>query len=99
MTLLIAEKLYQIIELFNHIAYFVIKNHFMKTIYISMSLLFISSLCLAQDNIPSAEAQIKAAVMAAPADMREKATVYGYSPKGEFAVLRKGSNEMICLAD
>jgi hypothetical protein len=71
----------------------------MKTIFTSIALLFVTCLCLAQTNIPSAEAQIKAAVMAAPEDMREKATVYGYSPKGEFMVLRKGSNEMICLAD
>lgn len=71
----------------------------MKTIFTAIPLLFIGCLCLAQNTIPSAEAQIKAAVMAAPADMREKATVYGYSPKGEFAVLRKGTNEMICLGD
>jgi hypothetical protein len=71
----------------------------MKTILICIPLLFVTYFCLAQTTIPSAEAQIKAAVMAAPADMREKATVYGYSPKGEFAVLRKGTNEMICLAD
>lgn len=54
---------------------------------------------LAQNKIPSAEAQIKAAVLAAPEDKREGATVYGYDKKGEFAVLRKGTNEMICLAD
>lgn len=50
-------------------------------------------------TIPSAEAQIKSAVLAAPEDKREDATVYGYNQKGEFAVLRKGTNEMICLAD
>lgn len=71
----------------------------MKTILTSISLLFISCFSFAQNTIPSAEAQIKAAVMAAPADMRDKATVYGYSPNGDFAVLRKGTNEMICLAD
>jgi hypothetical protein len=71
----------------------------MKTIINTITLTLISCICLAQNNIPSAEAQIKAALMAAPADMREKATVYGYSPKGEFIMLRKGSNEIICLAD
>jgi hypothetical protein len=50
-------------------------------------------------QIPSAEIQIKTAVLAAPAELREKAMVYGYSPQGEFMVLRKGSNEMVCLAD
>ena len=49
--------------------------------------------------IPSPEMQIKAAVLAAPADKRDGATVYGYSPKNEFVVLRKGTNELICLTD
>lgn len=50
-------------------------------------------------NIPSAEVQIKAAILAAPNDLGEEATVYGYDQKGNFSLLRKGSNEMICLAD
>ncbi|AQG80212.1 hypothetical protein [Spirosoma montaniterrae] len=45
------------------------------------------------------DVQIKTAVMAAPADKRDGATVYGYSPKNEFVILRKGTNEFICLAD
>lgn len=49
--------------------------------------------------LPSPDQQIKTAVLAAPADKREGATVYGYSSKGEFTVLRKGTNEMVCLAD
>ena len=50
-------------------------------------------------TIPSAEVQIKTAVLAAAEESREKAMVYGYSPKGEFIVLRNGENEMVCLAD
>lgn len=50
-------------------------------------------------QIPSAEIQIKTAVLAAPEDKRAGAMVYGYDAKGEFVVLRKGTNEMICLAD
>lgn len=50
-------------------------------------------------QIPAAEVQIKNAVLAAPQEQRENATVMGYSPKGELVVLRKGSNGMICLAD
>ena len=49
--------------------------------------------------LPSPDVQIKTAVLAAPADKRDGATVYGYSPKNEFVVLRKGTNELICLAD
>jgi len=48
---------------------------------------------------PPPEVQIKTAVLAAPEEQRAKAMVYGYSPKGEFIVLRKGENEMVCLAD
>jgi hypothetical protein len=50
-------------------------------------------------GIPTAENQIKTAVLAAPADMREGATVLGYNEKGELVRLRKGTNELICLAD
>lgn len=49
--------------------------------------------------IPSKDAQIKAAVLAAPEALREKALVYGYNDKGDLVVLRQGSNEMVCLAD
>ncbi|WP_266205884.1 hypothetical protein [Pontibacter kalidii] len=48
---------------------------------------------------PAADAQIKAAVLAAPADKREGAAVYGYDASGKFVLLRKGTNELICLAD
>ena len=47
---------------------------------------------------PSAEQQIAAAVLAAPADMRAGATVLGYAPDGHFTRLRQGSGALICLA-
>jgi len=53
----------------------------------------------AQTTIPTSEVQIKAAVLAAPTEKQENATVLGYNPKGDLVVLRKGTNEMICLAD
>ena len=49
--------------------------------------------------IPAPDVQVKTALMAAPADKRSSAMVYGYSPKNEFVVLQKGTNEFICLAD
>ncbi len=70
----------------------------MKTTVFSLLLLFAGATSSAQ-VIPSAEVQIKTAVLAAPADKRENATVLGYNEKGELVELRKGSNEMICLAD
>ncbi len=50
-------------------------------------------------QIPSVEVQIKTALLAAPEWMRAGAMVYGYDAKGEFVLLRKGSNELVCLAD
>jgi len=53
----------------------------------------------AQSPVPPADVQIKTAVLAAPADKRDGALVYGYNDKKEWVVLRKGTNEMVCLAD
>lgn len=61
-------------------------------------LLLIVSWTSAQE-IPSNEIQIKTALLAAPEEMKEGAMVYGYDEKGEFIILRKGTNELICLAD
>jgi hypothetical protein len=53
----------------------------------------------AEAQIPPAEVQIKSAILAVPEDKRDKAMVYGYNEKKELVVLRKGSNEMVCIAD
>jgi len=50
-------------------------------------------------EIPSAEWQIKTALLAAPKADREAATVLGYDPGGAVVTLRKGTNNLICLAD
>ncbi|MDQ3292090.1 MAG: hypothetical protein M3Q05_12460 [Bacteroidota bacterium] len=55
--------------------------------------------CFAQTSVPTPEIQIKAAVLAAPADKRDGAAVYGYTGDGNLVLLRKGTNELICLAD
>lgn len=46
-----------------------------------------------------ANRQIAAAVSPLPASLRANATVLGYHPDGKLVTLRKGSNDMICLAD
>lgn len=53
---------------------------------------------IAQD-VPSKEIQIKTAVLAAPEDMRDGAKVYGYDENKEWTVLRKGTNDMICITN
>lgn len=69
----------------------------MKTT-LAIVLAAVTGLCFGQ-SAPTAEIQIKTAVLAAPQEQRENATVMGYSTSGELVVLRKGSNGMICLAD
>lgn len=61
-------------------------------------LIGVSGLCFGQ-KAPNKDIQIKTAVLAAPQEQRENATVMGYSESGDFVVLRKGNNGMICLAD
>ncbi|CAN5381346.1 hypothetical protein BH23BAC1_BH23BAC1_05150 [soil metagenome] len=71
----------------------------MKSSLLILFCFAVINISIAQDDIPSPEAQIKSAVMAAPADKRDGATVYGYNENNELVVLREGTNEMICLAD
>jgi hypothetical protein len=52
-----------------------------------------------QAQAPPADAQIAAAVLAAPEDRRAGATVLGYDAKSALGTLRQGSNDMVCLAD
>ena len=48
---------------------------------------------------PSVEWQIRTAVLASPEEFRAQSTVLGYRENGILEVLRKGTNNMICLAD
>ena len=50
-------------------------------------------------ELTSADIQIKSALLAAPQEKRDSCTVYGYSADKQLVLLRKGTNELICLAD
>jgi hypothetical protein len=67
------------------------------------SVLALGLICLSckiqAQEIPDKEAQISAAVMAAPEDIRAEATVLGFDADGNVVTLREGSNNMVCLAD
>ena len=52
-----------------------------------------------KNDLPSADIQIKSALLAAPPEKRQGCTVYGYSTDTQLVLLRKGTNELICLAD
>lgn len=71
----------------------------MKSFLSVLFLIQITFSSIAQNKVPSPELQIKMALLAAPADKRDSATVYGYSDNKEFVLLRKGLNEFICLSD
>jgi hypothetical protein len=55
-----------------------------------------SSIAAAQ--VPPAPQQITAALLAAPKELRDDATVLGYAADGKLTTLRKGTGPMICLA-
>ncbi|SDR66420.1 hypothetical protein [Christiangramia echinicola] len=61
--------------------------------------LIISGSVYAQSEILPAEIQIATAMLAAPEDSRSGAMVYGYNEQGNLVVLRKGTNNLICIAD
>ena len=63
-----------------------------------MKLLLLGCLIHASLWAASDADQIASAVLAAPKDMRSGAAVLGYNDKGELVTLRKGENELICLA-
>ena len=50
-------------------------------------------------QVASPEDQIASSILAAPKERRAAATVLGYNDKGEVVTLRKGTNDLICLAD
>lgn len=58
----------------------------------------LTSFAVAAD-LASPEWQIKTALLAAPLNERDQATVLGYDAKGEVVTLRQGTNNLICLAD
>lgn len=68
------------------------------TVACTFGLLSLAGAAAAQE-IPPADTQIAATVLAAPQDRRADATVLGYDGNGALTTLRKGTNELICLAD
>jgi hypothetical protein len=60
----------------------------------------VSGRLAAQNSVyPSAARQIAAAVSPLPAPLRANARVLGYGTDGRLVTLRRGSNDMVCLAD
>jgi hypothetical protein len=69
-------------------------------IFIMLSLIWLlMPIAATAQSTASAEEQIASAILAAPEERRETATVLGYDAQRKLVTLRKGSNELICLAD
>jgi hypothetical protein len=70
------------------------------TIAVILGLSVVSGRLAAQTlAYPSAARQIAAAVSPLPAPLRANARVLGYGADGKLVTLRRGSNDMVCLAD
>lgn len=54
---------------------------------------------IADAQVASREIQLQTAVLAAPDEMRENATVIGFNLDGKQEILHEGTNDLICLAD
>lgn len=51
-----------------------------------------------KDDVPDAAMQIKLALLAAPPEKRDSCAVLGYDADKQLVEIRKGTNELICLA-
>lgn len=71
----------------------------MKTILFFITVIVFCNQCYAQQEPPAADIQIKTALLAAPAEKRDSCSVYGYAAGKQLVLLKKGMNELICLAD
>jgi hypothetical protein len=54
---------------------------------------------VAQAQAPSTDVQVAAAILAAPEAQQAGATVLGYDSSGQVSMLRKGTNDLVCLSD
>jgi len=73
----------------------------MRSLLLTLLVFTIFSACAQQDKpeIMSEDIQIKTALLAVPEDKKGGAMVYGYNTDCEIVVLRKGGNDMVCIAD
>lgn len=71
----------------------------MKFIVIIFLILVLMPMTTTAQGTASAEEQIASAVLAAPEERRADATVLGYDAQAKLVTLRKGGNDLICLAD
>lgn len=67
--------------------------------YINLFLAFSFSATSLFSQAPSKEVQISTAVQSLPEELQDGAKVWGFDSSGNLIELRKGTNDMVCLAD
>ncbi|MFN8062394.1 MAG: hypothetical protein U0Q12_24795 [Vicinamibacterales bacterium] len=71
----------------------------MKTVLVALGITLVGPTLARAADIPPAAAQIAATLLAAPEERRAEATVLGYDPAGKVVPLKKGTNDLVCIAD
>lgn len=72
----------------------------MKILIPLLLVIFLPNIASYAETIyPSVTWQITTAVLSAPQEDRKNVTVLGYKSDGTLAVIREGTNDLICLAD
>ncbi len=90
----ISQKNINLIQIINSL-----KTETMKALTYLFGISYFLFAALAVAQVPSKADQIASASLAAPKESRADVTVLGYNDKMELVTLKKGSNELICLAD
>lgn len=68
-------------------------------IIVSSMVLTAAGTAVGQQTLPDSRQQISAAVSAAPEELQAGARVLGYNADTTLSTLRKGTNNLICIAD
>ncbi|MDL5510768.1 hypothetical protein QSE00_02995 [Arenibacter sp. M-2] len=73
----------------------------MKQLILGMLLLTVLPFMAQETNkeVPPSDIQIKTAVLPAPEEKKDGAMVYGYESSGKLVLLRKGTNNLVCIGD
>lgn len=71
----------------------------MKRTFAILAVLFFSFSTFAGAQDAADQHAINQALSAAPDDLKEGATVYGYNKNGTLRLIRQGTNELVCTSD
>lgn len=67
--------------------------------FVALSLMIATNSATGQTTYPPPAFQIAAAVSPLPQNLRDGARVLGYDASGKLVALRRGTNDMVCVAD